>query len=129
GFLPLYGLDYIGIRRYLQIANKHFVFIEASAAKRNIIYHRNDGQETHSIPHPHLLMVVKLEEGSEGTFRVRGTRLFAMQTALFSEDTQLFSYPYGNVFVRDHGRVCWGEFDREVGNARYKNILQSGGLM
>jgi hypothetical protein len=128
GFLPLYGQNYIGIRRYLQFRDSHVVFIEASAGKRLAIYDANrDTREEYIIPHPYSLMAIKLKELSTGKFKVVASRMYAMSAPLFSDTAQLYRFPYGNVY--SDGRICWGGYQSDVDRKRYNNILQSGELV
>jgi hypothetical protein len=132
GLLPLYGNSYIGIRRYMQFKDTHLVFVEASAGKRKAKYDSGNNDEDPSdyiIPHPYLLMAIKLKETGDGTFKVAITRLFAMKTPLISDDAQLYKYPYGNVYTSSSGKICWGGYQRQVDRSRYSNIMQSGELV
>ena len=129
GFLPLFGSNYIGIRRYLQFRDKHLIFIEASEGKRFARFDDREVSEDYHIPHPFMLLGVRLKEMEDGRFKVESTRMFAMNSPLFMEEAQLYKYPYGNVYTGSQGRVCWGDYQREVDRVRYNNFLQAGELM
>ena len=46
GFLPLYGSNYIGIKRYIKMGDKEIIFIEGSPSNRNVDFSGRDGIET-----------------------------------------------------------------------------------
>lgn len=129
GFLPLFGSNYIGIRRYMQFRDKHLIFIEASEGIRMAKFDNGNVSEDYHIPHPFMLMAVRLKEMNDGKFKVEDIRMFAMRSPLFMEEAQLYKYPYGNVYTGSQGKICWGDYQSEVDRVRYNNFLQSGELM
>jgi len=72
------------------------LFVEASVRK-TVFY-----SDTYEIPHPDYLFLFKVAKG-----RVADTWVFAVRTSLIEPDTQLYRFPFGNVYPE--GRVCWGQ--------------------
>ena len=148
-YMPLLGSSYTGIRRYIQSGDKHIILLEASPTKRMIRYDRgycdndwvnrriNEGMiqpndidntiEFKDIPFPTILMGITLRETPEGRLKHRTSRLFASKVPVFSDNTRLYKFPYGNIYSDQ--RVCWGDMNDQVTRETYNNILQAGGLL
>jgi len=147
GFLPLLGSNYAGIRRYIQFSNKHILLLEASPGKRKVrfetrcttdtwrdehadIYtqdHDNGILEIEGVCFPTLIMAVSLEEEDSGRLKYKTSRMYASKIPVFNDDTQLYKFPFGNVYADN--RICWGEMEDEVRGHRYNSVLQAGGLL
>lgn len=127
GMLPLYGRNYMGIRRYIKAADREILFIEASSTLKTIKhgYDRDDLEELSNVRLPGLLMTVVLRtEGAN--LRVSDTRLFSLRAPIMRDTDQICRFPLGNVYQPD-GRICWGSAERDLSGI--KSVNQAGGLL
>ena len=135
GLLPLLGMDYIAVRRYMIVKNKHFAFIEASPKKRQILYdiNRNRDDENYAkfnVPFPGLLLCVVMVEDANGKLFLQkdSCKMFALQTPIINEKIKVFRYPFTNVY--DDHKICWGTTLDYMSKTRMQmTIQQAAGLV
>lgn len=130
GFLPLYGRNYMGIKKYIKLGDKEIVFIEGSPCNRTVKYYNrnidNPNQDLLNVRFPGLIMAVVCNVEKSGALKVVNTRLFATQGPVLRDSDQLYRFPFGNVYQPD-GRICWGSASHE--QQKIKNLTQAGSLL
>ena len=133
GLLPLIGDSYIAVRRYMIFKNKHFVFIEASPKKRQLVYDtsgREDNHQKFNVPFPGLLFCAVMIEDANGKlmFQKDASKMFALQSPIINEKIKVFTYPFTNVYPDN--RICWGSTLDYMSKDRYKvTVQQAAGLV
>jgi hypothetical protein len=126
GFLPIYGRNYMAIKRYIKMGDKEILFIEASPCNRLIKFGYNSLDEITNVRFPGLMMAVTCRVNNDGTISPKDTRVFATQGPILRDTDQLYRFPFGNVYTPD-GRVCWGSAQRE--HNKIKTLTQAGSLL
>lgn len=126
GFLPIYGRNYMAIKRYVKMGDKEILFIEASPSNRLVKFGYDNLEEIPNVRFPGLLMAVTCRVNNDGTISPKDTRVFATQGPILRDTDQLYRFPFGNVYTPD-GRICWGSAGRE--HNKIKTLTQAGSLL
>jgi len=124
GFLPVYGKNYIAIKRYVKMGDKEILFIEASPNNRTCKYNNVNEGEILNVRYPGLMMAVTCRVKNDGTLEPRDSRLYATQGPIIRDTDQLYRFPFANVY--EDGRICWGGVDWTRG---IRNLTQAGSLL
>lgn len=130
GIMPAIVSEGVFIRRYLTSGNKHILLIEHLPKVRTITYQRYSEEDEieYKIPFPPLIFAAVLKEKEDGSlkFNKDASRMYAMKTQLFGENTDLCKYPFTNVYADN--RVCWGSALEYLQNTDLK-IGQTAGIL
>lgn len=123
GFLPIYGSNYIAIKRYIKMGDKEILFLEASPSNRTVNF--QGGREFSAVRFPGLIMAVVCRVNANGTLTPQHTKLYATQGPILRETDQLYKFPFANVYQED-SRICWGGVQWQRG---ITNLTQAGSLL
>jgi hypothetical protein len=126
GFLPLYGKNYMGTKRYIKYPDKEIMLVEASPSWRTVKFDTGGGKikELSGVAFPGLLMAVVCRPEKNGTLRIVHERLFATGSPTLRDTDILYRFPFGNVY--EDGRICWGQVNE---SKNIKSISQAGSLL
>lgn len=128
GFLPLFGKNYMGARRFVKNPDKEILFIEACPALRTVKYGREerDHKVFQNVAFPGLLLAAlcTVERSGKLVFSTGASRLYATAGPILRETDGLYSFPFGNVYT--DGRICWGNTDPCKG---VSNLTQVGAVL
>lgn len=126
GFLPIFGKNYIGVKRYYKYPDKEIIFIEASPANRTVNFGKNDfdTKEFKNVAFPGLLMAITMRVKSNGQLEVANHKLFATPNPIIRDNDQLYRFPFGNVY--SDGAICWGNI---VPGKNIKTLTQAASLL
>lgn len=111
GILPILGDNYVAIKQYIVVKDKHILIVESSPRQRKIKYNRTGEQKDHRefvVPFPGLLMCITLKRENDNDFKIikDASRIYALKTPVYNDQTTVYKYPYTNVY--DDNRICWG---------------------
>ena len=107
-----------GTVQYWRSFNNQVLAVYTPAHKRTMSL---CGEEYENMPVPATLLVVQLYSNDNG-FGVSNSAMYTMAGDFQGPNTQLYSFPYGNLF--DDSRICWGEVQPNLGN-----VFQVGSLV
>jgi len=113
GFLPLYGSNYIGVKRVIRIGDKQIYLLESCPMNRDTDYKR---ETIKKVRYPGLIMAVICRSNVDQSVSVTDSRIFATTGPIMRESDALYDFPFGNVYSGNRGSICWGS---------YSNILHS----
>lgn len=126
GFLPIFGKNYIGVKRYYKYPDKEIIFIEASPANRTVRFGKGDSEtkEFKNVAFPGLLMAITMRVKSNGQLEVANHKLFATPNPIIRDSDQLYRFPFGNVY--SDGGICWGNINP---SKNIRTLTQAAGLL
>lgn len=132
GILPVIGAEYVAVRRYMILKNRHYVFIEVSPRMRKISYaaDREGREQKYEIPFPGLMFAAVLREDANGRtfFSMDESRMYALQSPVFNDNTKMYRYPFSNVYEDAH--ICWGNTLESMSRNNYQmNVMQAASLI
>lgn len=100
GILPL------GTRLYIGTKNNYQILIEIPGKIRDFKYLKQEIHFEGKVPFPSCVMFFEINNST-----IVNSKAFALREPIFSEETQLYNFPFGNTY--SDGNICWGSAEKE----------------
>lgn len=111
-----------GCRRYVRGDKNDYILVEFPEQKHEVKY----GDHTYKAVVPWTIFAITLERRPGEIRQPRDIRIYAAKGPIVDDNTQLFFFPFSNVYYDD--RVCWGS-GRDPFGMQYKSLLGISGIL
>lgn len=95
----------------------HVVALQRPAHVRTMYMY----DEPYKLPMPDTLFLFRVQKESDLEIKLIEAAVFAMKGPWNGGDTQLFDFPYGNVF--DDRTICWGDYNVKLSQFHHLDMV------
>ncbi|TNE50984.1 MAG: hypothetical protein EP343_05985 [Deltaproteobacteria bacterium] len=78
-------------------------------------------EDTYTLPIPDTLFLYRIQGDTEHELKLTESAVFAMKGPWSGLDTDLYDFPFGNVF--DDRTICWGDYDVKLRHFHHLDMV------